>query len=133
MGLVPQLPAQSTVLECSHQCCPSNAPVEAAATHAPKQQQGGTLALASRLLIGKGSAITSLHAPTSFGDYASSDFNNIDYDVAVERYENDYVKQVLKADIEQSSNRFTDYEERPNNGVLLPTGNVESSDCFGGH
>ena len=105
MGLVPQLPAQSTVLECSHQCCPSNAPVEAAATHAPKQQQGGTLALASRLLIGKGSAITSLH----------------------------YVKQVLKADIEQSSNRFTDYEERPNNGVLLPTGNVKSSDCFGGH
>ena len=114
----------------------SDAPVEAAATHAPQQQQGGTVALASRLLMGKGNVNIARqggdgnrtlppHAPTSLGDYAPSDFNNIDYDVAVERYENDYVKQVLKADIEQSSNRFTDYEERPNNGVLLPTGNVD--------
>ena len=53
--------------------------------------------------------------------YKREDFNKMSFDDAVTLYNDDYVKKVLSTEIEQSSNRFTDYEERGNHGVLLPT------------
>lgn len=57
--------------------------------------------------------------PTQPLDRGASNFVNLTYDAALLQWEA-LVKAPLKQEIEQSSNKFTDYEEASHHGVALP-------------